>query len=135
MAGEIIKGTVQSNIIAVKGSTVGIVSDADGQKNFNEVAAYDFDTDTPTVLSKLDGSNVINSTTPKLAVEQGKQFVTTQITFDANITAVNVEAIIRDRIDQWIATTNSARYDDFQVIINPSGLGNHDITIVINRYY
>ena len=134
MAGEIIKGTVQANIISVQDATVGIVSDADGQKNFNEVAAYDFDTDTPTVLAKLDATNAIDGATPKLAVEQGKQFVTRQVTFDAGVTAANVEAVIIDRIDQWVAYTNSARYDDFQVIVNPSG-GNHDITVVIIRYY
>lgn len=133
MAGEIIKGTV--NLASVNGSTVNVVGDNNGQFNLNEIAAYNYDTNTSNVISLQTGSTTIDSDTPKLAVEQGKKFVTRQITFDSNVLTANVEAMINDRIDQWIASTNSARYDDFQVIVNTSAGATHDVTVIIVRYF
>lgn len=132
MAGEIIKGTV--NVGFVNGSTVNVVPDNNGVLNLNEIAAYNYDTDNSNVIALQTGLTTIDSNTPKLAVEQGKQFVTTQVRFDANVVSGSVANIIRDRIDEWIAT-NGARYDDFQVIINTSAGATHDITTIIVRYY
>ena len=132
MAGEIIKGTV--NLGSVNGSTVNVVSDADGQKNINEVAAYDFETDTPTVLSMQSGNTTIDVNTPKLAVEQGKQFFLRQVTWDDNVGTAAVENAVNDRINEWVST-NGYRYDDLHITVNNSGGGTHDILIVIVRYY
>lgn len=133
MAGEIIKGTV--NVASVNGRTSQIVPDPLNESYFNQIAAYDYDAGFGSILSLQNGQTAIDNTTPKLAVEQGKKFQTRQITFDSNVLSANVEAMINDRIDQWIASTNSARYDDFQVIINTSVGGTHDITVIIVRYF
>jgi hypothetical protein len=131
MAGEIVKGTV--NLKTVSGQNVEVVNDNDGKFYLNQIAAYNYDLDDSKVISQQNGLTTIDNETPKLAVEQGKQFVSKQVTFDANISSVNVDNIINDRINQWIFAFGE-RYDDFILNINPSG-GNHDITIVIIRYY
>ena len=137
MAGEIIKGTVIANIHAVNGQSVGVVGDVNGQFNLNEIAAFNYDTHTSKVLTLLNGTaglgDNIDGTTVKLAVEQGKKFETTQVTFDAAVPSSNIVAIINDAINVW-TVTNGPRYDDFILNVNPSG-ANHDITIVIIRYY
>jgi hypothetical protein len=136
MAGEIIKGTVQANIISVQGATVGIVADPDGQKNFNEIAGYNSATESASVVNLLDDQiSDIPTTIQKLSVDQGKSFKTIQVRFDANVVTANVANTINDRINEWISSTGSPRYDDFKLVINQSGLGNHDITTVIVRYF
>lgn len=110
MAGEIIKGTVN------------IATYNEGLNEIANVNSIDLNAD----QTILDHAN-------KLLVEQGKSFQLTQVRFDAAVTAANVVNIINDRINEWI-NSHGTRYDDFKIVINPSG-ANHDITTVIIRYY
>lgn len=132
MAGEILKGTV--NIGSVNAQKSQIVGDNNGGFYFNQIAAYNYETDNPNVIALETGGTTIDNNTPKLAIEQGKQFVNTQVRFDSNVVSGSVANVIRDRINEWIAT-NGVRYDDFQVIINTSAGATHDITTIIVRYY
>ena len=132
MAGEIIKGTV--NVGSVNGKTSQIVPDPADESYFNQIAAYSYDDGYGSILSLQNGGTTIDNNTPKLAVEQGKQFVTRQVRFDANVVSANVANTINDRINEWISG-NGVRYDDFQVIINTSAGATHDITTIIVRYY
>jgi hypothetical protein len=125
MAGEIIKGTVNLNNIATA---------ANGEKYPNQIAGYYSNDDATIVFNGVNANNQdIDSTDFKLAVEQGKAFISRQVTFDANITAANVDNIINDRINTWIATLGN-RYDEIIITVNPSG-GNHDIMVAIFRYF
>jgi hypothetical protein len=134
MAGEIIKGTVQANITSVANVGVDVVSDNNGNSYLNEIAGYNLDTDHANILNILNsGNSGITSGITKLAVDQGKAFVTTQQTFDANVTSANVANTIKDRIDQWIGA-HGIRFDEFSFNVNPSG-ANHDVTVVIIRYF
>ena len=125
MAGEIIKGTVNLNNIATS---------ANGIKYPNQIAGYYSNDNETKVFNGVNADNQdIDSTDFKLAVEQGKAFISTQVTFDANVSAVLVDNTINDRINTWIATYGN-RYDEIIITVNPSG-GNHDIMVAIFRYF
>jgi hypothetical protein len=133
MAGEIVKGTV--NLKSVNNQNVEVVGDGDGKYFLNQIAAYNYDIGVSNVLAFVDKDiNPYGDSTPKLLVDQGKQFVTTQVTWDPNTTSATIVQKINDRIAQWISTYG-ARYDDFKITINNSGGGTHDIMITIIRYF
>lgn len=125
MAGEIIKGTVNLNNIAVAGN---------GEKYPNQIAGYYSNDNATLVFNGVNANNQdIDSTDFKLAVEQGKAFISRQVTFDPGVPAANVDNIINDRINTWIATLGN-RYDEIIITVNPSG-GAHDIMVAIFRYF
>jgi len=131
MAGEIIKGSVYINNIAVDGlpntannPVVNTIAGVNREDNVFEV------TNTTTGQTSTFG----DLTFVKLAVEQGKQLHTYQVTFDPNVVSGNVANIILDRISQWIGDYGQ-RYDDIIINMVASGGGTHDILITIVRYF
>ena len=128
MAGEVIKGSVYLNNLAVQNSPGGV-------KYANTIGGSN-------LANQMLIANAINSSDQeinlsvdnKLLIEQGKQFKVVQATFDPNVNAGNVANTINDRIATWV-NDNGMRYDDFILNVNNSGGGTHDITIVIIRYF
>ena len=108
-------------MLGIQKGTVNINLFNNDTNEFENVALITPVTDDPGALSAIYAN-------------PGKQFETTQITFDASIGAPNVDNTIQDRINQWIAA-NGHRYDEIIVTVNPSGGGTHDIMVLINRNY
>jgi hypothetical protein len=108
-------------MLGIQKGTVNINLFNNDSNQFENVALLTPATDDPGSLSAIYAN-------------PGKQFETTQVTFDQNVPAANVESIIQDAINTWIAA-NGPRYDDITVTINTSGGGTHDVMVLINRNY
>jgi hypothetical protein len=129
MAGEIIKGTVNiKNPIAGNGNN--------GANNYiNTIAGSNPGNQMLVANAYNHVYNEINlDNDNKILVEQGKQFKVYQVTFDPNVLAANVDNIIIDRINQWVAC-NGMRYDDLIITVNNSGGATHDVMVTIVRYF
>ena len=127
MAGEVIKGSVYLNNLAINSAV------NPNTPLSNVVAGENLEDNKNYYINSVNNLQDFNTANNKLAVSLTKQFQLIQVRFDAGVSAGNVANIINDRINEWIGDNGKA-YDDFQVIINPSGV-NHDITTIIVRYY
>jgi hypothetical protein len=132
MAGEIIKGTVNVNNLGYNGQSLSDLP-IDTKIPNTVIALNSSDNNYYNINSVNDGDENVSLHDNKLLVDQGKAFVTKQVTFDTNVSNPNVDNVILDRINEWVAAYGN-RYDDIIITVNPSG-ANHDIMVAIFRYF